>query len=65
MENFVFVCMKASHGCGQPYCSMCGEDIVLYLGCHHVHLGNHFEGETKKSSQKYLRYSRIAVTESL
>ena len=38
------------YGCGQPCCSMCNEDIVLYLDCHHVHLRNHFKIETEKSS---------------
>ena len=27
-----------NHGCVQTYESMCIEDVVLYLGCYHVHL---------------------------
>ena len=26
------------HGCAQAYDIMCIEDVVLYLGCYHVHL---------------------------
>ena len=40
------------HGCGQACYSMCSEDVVLYLGCYCVHLGNHFEIEIEKPSQK-------------
>ena len=40
------------HGCVQAYGSMCIENIVLYLGCYRVHLWNHLEKETEKSSQK-------------
>ena len=35
------------HGCGLACDSMCSEENVLYLGCYHVHLINHFENETK------------------
>ena len=42
------------HRCGQACYSMCGEDVVLSLGCYPVHLGNHFENETEKPSQKCL-----------
>ena len=42
------------HGCCQAYYRMCSEDVVLYLGCYRVHLGNHFENETEKPSHEYL-----------
>ena len=40
------------HGCVKAYDSMCIEDVVLYLGCYHVHLWNHFKNETEKPSHK-------------
>ena len=40
------------HGCVQAYDCMCIEDVVLYLGCYHVHLWNHFKNETEKPSHK-------------
>ena len=50
----VHVTDSINHGYGQAYYSMCSEDVALYLGCYRVHLENHFENETKKSSQKCL-----------
>ena len=40
--------------CVQVCYSRCSEDIVLDLGCYHVHLWNHFKNEIEKSSQNYL-----------
>ena len=42
------------HGCGQACYIMCSEDVVLYLGCYRICLGNHIKNETEKPSQKCL-----------
>ena len=48
--------------CDQLGCSIYSEDVVLYLSCHHGHLGNHLKGETKKSSHECLGYPQNAET---
>ena len=49
-EEVSNVTNRIDHGRGQAHYSMCSEDIVLYLSCYRVHLGNHFKNETEKSS---------------
>ena len=51
-EEVGHVTDSINHRCVQAYGNMCIEDIVLYLGCYHVHLWNHLEKETEKPSQK-------------
>ena len=48
-EEVGHVADRINHGCVQAYDNMCIKDVVLYLGCYHVHLWNHLEKETEET----------------
>ena len=44
---------SSDHKCGQACCSLCDEDVGLYLGYHHVHLVNWYTDEFGVLSSGY------------